>query len=47
MPTLTIYLTEESYRYLDQKAPNNRASALGKSIIEEWLKGQKDKEVKT
>ena len=46
MPTITIYLTEAAYRYLDQKAPNNRASALGKNIIEEWINEQKDKEVK-
>lgn len=45
MPTLTIYLTEEVYHFLDYKTSNTRASALGRSIIEEWVKQQKDREV--
>lgn len=38
MPTISVYLTDESFMFLAQRSSPGSTAALGKEIIEEWIK---------
>ena len=40
MPTISIYLPQDSWRFLDQIS-KNKPSALIKTIVEEWIEKEK------